>query len=363
MSSGASSGTTTPADTDWATAIAVGGNGACALSPTGRVRCWGDAALLGQADANASADRPVEVAGLADASAIAVGSTEMASFACALTTTAGEVWCWGDGGLGELGDGTTPSASPPVRVTGLSGVTAISAGASKACALLASGSVACWGVEVLAQGSEEVGVQTEPVPVDDLSAATAISVGDGIACAIVETDRPMCWGYGVNNGLGDGDPHDSRTPVAVTGLENVKLVSAGYESGCAIEGSGFAWCWGRGAAAATGEGPGTLRRAPGFGGDVAAISAGDNTRCAVTTQGMARCWGWAIYGLLGDGSDGSNTNTPVEVKQLPSVRDVAVSISKACALTTSGDVFCWGASPLGDGTRLSSDVAVRVAEE
>src|SRR5439155_1702140 len=52
---------------------------------------------------------------------------------------------WGRNIEGQIGDGTTTSSSTAVRVGGITGAVAVSAGILHTCALLANGTVKCWG--------------------------------------------------------------------------------------------------------------------------------------------------------------------------------------------------------------------------
>jgi alpha-tubulin suppressor-like RCC1 family protein len=129
------------------TAIAAGTYTSLALKSDGTVWGWGDNSFgeLGHApgtDGDQSAQygvrwnpTPVRVAGLTGVAAVATGDS---GFSLALKND-GTVWAWGLNVYGELGhapgtdgdvtDGTPNYLNPtPTQVTGLSGVTAISAG-------------------------------------------------------------------------------------------------------------------------------------------------------------------------------------------------------------------------------------------
>jgi len=58
----------------------------------------------------------------------------------------GEVFCWGIGAAGELGDGTMTDSPAPRAVLGLDGpAVAVVAGRAHTCVLLTGGRVRCWG--------------------------------------------------------------------------------------------------------------------------------------------------------------------------------------------------------------------------
>ncbi|CAN5482903.1 hypothetical protein BH09MYX1_BH09MYX1_36310 [soil metagenome] len=98
------------------------------------------------------------------------------------------------------------------------------------------------------------------------------------------------------------------------------------------------------------------------------VAAGDHASCAVTTAGEVQCWGDDTFGQLGDGAQ-SATPAPVFVKgpggtgKLSNVKKVAVAYGYACALTNDKNVFCWGHNDhgqLGDGTLVDRPYPVRV---
>jgi alpha-tubulin suppressor-like RCC1 family protein len=83
---------------------------------------------------------PVVVSGIADATQVSAGYED----SCALLA-GGSVDCWGYNGYGELGDGTTTDKYSPVAVTLPNDASQITAGSFETCATLTDGSIDCWG--------------------------------------------------------------------------------------------------------------------------------------------------------------------------------------------------------------------------
>ncbi len=93
------------------------GNHACGRTEAGALWCWGQNAFgeLGHPPApRGGVEPPSPVEGLPPARGIALGMDHT----CAITGGPGSerVWCWGDNGHGELGDGTTERRHRPVEV-------------------------------------------------------------------------------------------------------------------------------------------------------------------------------------------------------------------------------------------------------
>lgn len=168
LGNGTTTDSSTPVDDQWlpsgVSALTAGDQYVCVLTISGGLKCWGHNAN-GQLGNGTTTDTamPIDVTGLSTAAAwIDAGGIHT----CALTS-AGAAKCWGYGGDGQLGNGTTTFSSTPVDVTGLaSGVAEISAGEMHSCALTTGGAVKCWGLNSAGQlGNGTTGNSTTPVDV------------------------------------------------------------------------------------------------------------------------------------------------------------------------------------------------------
>ena len=350
------------------TVAAVGNAFACAVIGGG-VKCWGgnSSGQLGDGTTTIRST-PGDVVGLTSGvAAVTAGS----SHACALTTNGG-VKCWGSNSYGQLGDGTTTNRLTPVDVVGLgTGVTALAAGGYDTCALTTGGGVKCWGDNSYGElGDGTTTNRMTPVDVSGLtSEVVGLAVGTFHTCAIMSGGGVKCWGYNYYGQLGDATTTNRLTPVDVSGLTSgVVAVAAGYYHTCAVIG-GSVECWGYNYYGQLGDGTATDASTPalvaGLGSQASAVTAGYYHTCALTTVGGVKCWGINNYGELGDRTP-TDRGTPGDVTGLGSGVAAVTSGPAAlgtCAVMTDGGLKCWGSNyngQLGDGSILTRGVPVDV---
>ncbi len=127
---------------------------------------------------------------------------------------------------------------------GFTGVSAVSAGNASACALLANGSVWCWGRNddgVLGKDGTTTPQSLEPALVSGLfGGAAAISVGVSSACAVFSDGSVVeCWGGNSVGELGNGTTLDSATHLSSKGALTVLLHVQAHSRYCAETGPGY----------------------------------------------------------------------------------------------------------------------------
>jgi alpha-tubulin suppressor-like RCC1 family protein len=332
----------------------------------------------------------------------AAGQLDAGQYHTCAVRPGGHLVCWGYNGDGELGygnlndvgDTNTPASAGPLDFGGVA-VNAVSAGNNHTCALLAGGTVHCWGFNADGQlgygntASVPSAASTGPVYLGAGRSAVAITAGGSHTCAILDTGDVLCWGFGFDGqlgydsrqNLGDSTLPGSQTPVDLGGQHAI-AVSGGTQHTCAILVGGSVRCWGFGVKGQLGYGDPNNRGdgvcvanvdpmlpancdakvsdgAPvflGSGRTAVAISAGGLHTCAILDDGSVLCWGEGVDGQLGDG----NTNNvgdaqqpgyagrPVDLGPGRTATAISAGDDHTCAILDNASVLCWGDGANGE---------------
>lgn len=363
--------------------IALGKRFACFLERDHTVWCSGtnDAGQLGNGMTSAMPTAiPVQVVDAAGpiTDATAVQATQFS--ACAIRT-GGEVWCWGRGGSGVLGNDAVANQPAAVRVVkagavALTGIVELAGGWSHACGRDQAGGVWCWGSDSNNQLGDGLTTQRNvaaPVLVAaggaPFTGATALISGGDHACARKANNEVWCWGGNYDGQMGDTTTANHPSPVMIATSTSVAggsyytcWVNADTTVSCAGSnyhgnlgiGTGGNW---NGADELAPKSVVSAVGGPPFTGAVE-VATGSSMACARTTAGQVACWGENNYGQTGAGAGNPVpslvlTRSGTGAVPLGNVDKLIAHFPHACAHTTDRGWMCWGRNrdgELGVGT-------------
>jgi alpha-tubulin suppressor-like RCC1 family protein len=340
------------------TRVDAGGGHTCAITVNASAYCWGNN-TSGQLGLGSFATDSVPrlVTGGFSWASISAGN----AFTCGITTT-DALFCWGSNGSGQIATGAFGgSFAEPQPITAPSNLrfNTVSAGGNHVCATTvttASGAAAggyCWGNG----GNGEIGDGTNTT-VNVVTAVAgglafkAITAGDNGTCAIETTDLAWCWGY---NGEGMIAVNDIVTPKSTPQLVNASTAYAQAVMGSVhscfreVHVPVDVLCAGRGSSGQIGNGANNqvndetliTSQLP-----WTKLAAGGNTNCLLDDVGLAYCFGAGTSGQIGNSAI-VNQNVRQPVTGGRSYVDITVGSSHACAITAAGQVWCWGAQSTG----------------
>ena len=250
--------------------VEVGNVHTCALLTDKTVKCWGSNGFgqlgRGVTEIIGDGESPSSIQSLNLGEAIkqiALGS----SHSCALTES-GRIKCWGQNTAGQLGLGHTNNIGDDEVVSNSDGFVPlgaralkISAGDHHTCALLKEGRVRCWGENMAGQLGyshvNHIGDNESPFEAGNIllpKKALDISAGTQYTCALLEDKTMLCWGN--NNALTLGLPlagttvHLSTTSMSLNlGANVANIFATGGDSlrsmpqTCALLTSDKLKCW------------------------------------------------------------------------------------------------------------------------
>jgi alpha-tubulin suppressor-like RCC1 family protein len=384
----------------------------CVLTGQNRVRCWGDNQFgqLGYGNALDVGDAPTRLPSTAGDVLLPVFDPVAQLVAgnnhtCALFQS-GLVYCWGRNNFGQLGYNSTDNLADGEPVTSFGYVslgdqaTRIAAGGDHTCAVLTSGALRCWGLNTSGQlgrgntaniGDNETVFSAGNVDLGADVIVKDLALGGAHTCALLTTGAVRCWGlntsgqlgYGSNANLGDNEPINNLPNVSLTGT--VRKLVAGELHTCALTFAGTLRCWGQNFHGQLGQSnpgfngigspfgnvnwgdsatelPSNLTSDINTGSLVTDVTAGDSHTCALSSDGQLRCWGRGDSGQLGYGNSNSLLTPPPVGVNLDGVTAYRISAGAGhtCALRSNGTARCWGFGGdgrLGRGSTASSSTA------
>ena len=223
---------------------------------------------------------------------------------------------------------------------------------------------------VVGEAIEPITFQYRDGPAGDW-AIVAMLAGDYHTCALLANGSVYCWGYNDYGQVGDlGDDGLTNVPTEVglpDGSLPVAIPEYAADHSCALMDNASIYCWGYGGAfgVTSGQAPPTHLPLP-SGAAPVSIEADHQSTCVLLDNGSVMCAGTVSQSedLLGyDYTAKSCVNYVCgfhAVEYLPpaaEVVDISLSLLSSCALLTNGSVYCWG---YNDNGELGNDAANRL---
>ena len=291
--------------TDWRAASA-GYNHTAAINVSNQLWAWGRN-NCGQLGDGTTVDRcsPVrEFCSATDWCSISTGATHAIK-------TSGELWGWGCNSAGMLGDGTTVTRCSPVReFCSATDWCQVSKSCQHTAAIKTSGQIWAWGCGLCGRLGDGTTV-SRVSPVREFCSATdwcGVSAAVFSTAAIKTSGQIWGWGSSRFGGLGDGTTVTSFSPVReFCSATDWCLVSAGRYHTAAIKTSGQLWVWGFNSWGQLGDGTTASKCSPvrefcsATDWCLASIVNSSHT-AAIKTSGELWAWGCNSFGRLGDGA-------------------------------------------------------------
>ena len=254
-----------------------------------------------------------------------------------------KAFCWSGGRTDETSD----------TITATLGQVSDIAGSSEAgCAIRENGAVICWdqGEPEPPDGPYVPGRRSSTTPRDTppaalrfvpMGVANATSIAGGRqACVIQAGGQVSCWGWRWTANQQPIPVVYNRRSIRVPGLSGIRQLAASLYAKCAIDSGGAVLCWGQKIApsASTGawyEAPfdSTPRRVLGIA-SAKQVSLGASTACAITTTGQVWCWGAESC------SDSAPTSEPTALAGIHDAVRIALSFGRVCIVHGGGTLDC-----------------------
>ncbi len=262
--------------------IDTGHRSSCALLADGTIKCWG--LVFCKSDNCITNPVPVDV-GIQDVIKVEVMG---GSFYALLKNGTIKAWGSNNNNSGQMGNGSWDDPLTPVTVLGVNNAKDIKASHQSACALLADGTVKCWGKgDMIATCDPDFSNSNVPIRVCELEKVKSLYSSQANYCALLKDGTVKCWGANDLRLLGQDKFLEYNYPVKKN-IDDVILLSMGPAQACALKKDGTVFCWGGGKDASPWKISGIENAVDlelsGW------IPQNHSNQCALLADGNVQCW-------------------------------------------------------------------------
>jgi len=268
----------------------------------------------------------------------------------------GDLYTWGRNDKGQLGDGTiVDKSTPTLVVNGNRKWVQVSAGDRSTAGITDRGELYVWGTNTSGElGDGTTIAKSTPVAISFGGTFRQVQLYSGFSVALRQDDNvALSWGYDFFGGLGAGTTIERSTPNLVSGsTEFYRLYGIG-NGPMALDVDGNAWGWGENSGGRIGNNSTANTSSPvqtvgGYKFVALATTAQNGAAAGITKDGQLYWWGDGNV----NGSLGSNSvSSPTLVSG--NRRYVTLCGTKAGVIFAGGDdgiLYGWGYDDSGNYT-------------
>ena len=257
----------------------------------------------------------------------------------AIVDSAGQVYTWGNGRVGNLGHGTDESEYYPRKVEGVSNASKVAKGYATTYALDKSGQIWGWGQGAFAIGGTVYSPMQAPNSVRGFKDIAARNY----ELYALRTDGTVWSHYGA---------------VQVQGISNVSQLECGDDFTVALSGN-TVYTWGNNDKGQLGDGTNVSRETPqAIQGSYTKIFTSSRHVLAIGTDGNLYAWGWNSINQLGlNDPNKVDRNVPTKIDSIQNVKYIGTGYANSMATLADGTVWAWGEGrsyQFGNGNNQSS---------
>ncbi|WP_394829337.1 hypothetical protein [Pendulispora albinea] len=216
------------------------------------------------------------------------------------------------------------------------------------CVQTESGQIQCWGNDILPNSTARASSSDVPRPLAGITDARDLAVGSDQVCFRSAASGWRCFSRHASTAASE---RAVRIPIQILDARPAHRFAFGKFASCNISGEGAAHC-SKGAGLAVATAPIDLDQ-------TVQIVVGEHHACAVRSSGQLWCWGANESKQIRDAPDAVVEKPIPSAGSLGSVKSVALGSAFTCALTEGQPVHCWGDNQVSElaGTESALQIA------